>query len=431
MTVTDLRPAESWAEQQARAALVDAQTEALRAKTRAAREAADLAQRAKAAKAAAEIAQGEAEATAVREQAAAELAEKRRQRAEQDAQRAKVERSSRLWHRAALTLAVVCALVSLPLQILAFYSHRAPFLVLAPLVIEGVAWAMLAGAQAAIDEDRPSWHYRLLALLGALFAASVNFMHGSTAFGLATGLGGAFCSLAGPMVWDLHEHGRIAKREGRPTRRQRKEAARQQAEQAAAERQAAEQAAAAERAAEADRRQVEQDREQHWPDAWARAVALAAAYGEVRVSEPVWRRAWEDIYGAESGYTAEILAARNIATAAVRELGAQAASAAKREITPPVPPPAKAPEKRPQTRPGARVGSSAAMSAGARRAAAVTAREVEQDPAAAEDQREAARALYLAEAATGNVLSGAKLAARFGRGKTWGLDRIAEATAAA
>ncbi|PBC76166.1 hypothetical protein BX265_0869 [Streptomyces sp. TLI_235] len=313
MSVTELRPTGRTRPAAAKSAGKEAaEAEALRAKTQATKVAADIANQLKAAKAAAEIAAGEAKAQEIREEAANRQREAARQRAEAQAAREKADRSAAQWRSYAKTIAVICVIVSLPLQLMAFWSPRAPFLLAAPLVLEGLAWALLKGAEAAIDDHRPSWHYRALAGAVALFAATVNYLHGSAAFGLGTGLGGAFCSLAGPLVWDLHEHGRIRKRDGKVSRRQR----RAEAKRAAAE--AAEQKAAAERETE-ERAAVEQLRSVQWPQVWERAVALAAAVGELHPSEPTWKRAWDDTQGAPLGDTAESIAARVAARAAVKD----------------------------------------------------------------------------------------------------------------
>ncbi|GAA5014501.1 hypothetical protein [Kitasatospora paranensis] len=313
MSVTELRPTSRTRPAPPKSAGKEAaEAEALRAKTQATKAAADIANQLKAAKAAAEIAEGEAQAQEIREEAANRRREAERRRIEAQAAREKAERSAAQWRTWARTIAVICVVVSLPLQLMAFWSPRAPFLLAAPLVLEGLAWALLKGAEAAIDDHRPSWHYRALAGAVALFAATVNYLHGSAAFGLGTGLGGAFCSLAGPLVWDLHEHGRIRKRDGKVSRRQRRTEAKRLAAVAA------EQKATAEREAE-ERAAVEQLRSVQWPQVWERAVALAAAVGELHPSEPTWKRAWDDTQGATLGDTAESIAARVAAKAAVKD----------------------------------------------------------------------------------------------------------------
>jgi len=313
MSVTELRPTTTRSRASSKPGAKEAaEAEALRAKTETAKAAADLTNQVKAAKAAAEIAAGEAKAQEIRQEAADKQREAARQRAEAEEARAKAEQSAAQWRTYAKTIAVVCVLVSLPLQMMAFWSPKAPFLLAAPLVLEGLAWVLLKGAEAAIDDHRPSWHYRALAGAVAVFAAAVNFLHGSAAFGIGTGLGGAFCSLAGPLVWDLHEHGRIRKRDGRKTRRERREEARKAAAEVA-ERKVAEQRQADEREALATTRSVQ------WPGVWERAVALAAAVGELHPGEATWKRAWDDTQGAQLGDTAESIAARVAAKAAVKD----------------------------------------------------------------------------------------------------------------
>ncbi|MFB7618755.1 hypothetical protein [Kitasatospora sp. NPDC056181] len=330
MSVTELRPTSGRTRPPAKAASKEAaEAEALRAKTETAKAAADIANQVKAAKAAAEIAEGQAKAEEIRQQAADQRAETARRRAEAEAVRAKAQRSAEQWKKSAKAIAVTCVIVSLPLQLMAFWSPDAPFLLAAPLVLEGLAWALLKGAEAAIDENRPSWHYRALAGAVALFAATVNYLHGSTAFGLGTGLGGAFCSLAGPLVWDLHEHGRIRKRDGRKSRRERREEARKLAAEAA-EKQAAEQREADDREARDVSRSVQ------WPPVWERAVALAAALGELHPSDATWKRAWDDVEGATLGDTAQSIAARVAAKAAVKDAAKDPANQAEKVEKPQV-----------------------------------------------------------------------------------------------
>ncbi|MEU1419218.1 hypothetical protein [Kitasatospora sp. NPDC005751] len=312
MSVTELRPNGRSRPPAKSASKEAAEAEALRAKTEAARAAAEIGNQLKAAKAAAEIARGEAEAEEIRRQSAERAAETARRQAEAEAAREKARHSAEQWRRYAKAIAITCVIVSLPLQLMAFWSPDAPFLLAAPLVLEGLAWALLKGAEAAIDEARPSWHYRALAGAVALFAAAVNYMHGSAEFGLGTGLGGAFCSLAGPMVWDLHEHGRILKRDGRKSRRERREEARRLAAEVI-ERNAAEQREADDREAREVNRSVQ------WPQVWERAVALAAALGELHPSDATWKRAWDDVEGATLGDTAASIATRVAAKAAVKD----------------------------------------------------------------------------------------------------------------
>lgn len=296
MTVTELHPQESgetYLEGVARAAVVEAEAEALRIKNQAEAARQALAQAKADAKAQADIEAELAKAEDARRRREAE----RRAEAETAARALK---SAATWRKAAKAIALVCVVVSLPLQIGAFWDPHAPFLAAAPFVLEGVAWALLAGAQAAIDDGRASWHYRLGALLQALIAAGINYGHGSAAYGAATGIGGALCSVIGPVIWDLHEHGRIAKRDGRVPGRVRRAAA---------------------RAARAETRRVKAvngAREKRDKVVWERALDLAAALGETVPSEKTYRRAWDEIHGAEVGSTAGSIAARRAARRAVR-----------------------------------------------------------------------------------------------------------------
>lgn len=234
--------------------------------------------------------------------------------AEQEAR----EETAKSWKRAAIGFAVICALVALPVQMSAFYSPERPYLGGVPIVLEAGAWVVLKGAAAAVTDRRPHWHYRLIAWLIAAGAAAVNLGHGLTSFDTVTAIATAVASIAGPGVWDLHEHGRIRARDGKKTLRQRwaeSRAAVKQAEQEAAH--AAERAAAAEAEAKAATEAAERlaaDRAENFPRVWAHALRLAAALGETTVTETIWRRAHLDIEGTEPGDSVEIIRGRNVAT---------------------------------------------------------------------------------------------------------------------
>ncbi|MCD9196058.1 hypothetical protein [Streptomyces albireticuli] len=262
-----------------------------------------------------------AEANRRREEAD-RLAEKAREEAAQakqavDAEEARRAESATSWKRAALGFAIVCAVVALPVQMSAFYSPGAPWLLVAPLVLEGGAWVVLRGAAAAVDERRPHWHYRLIAWTLAFIAAGINFAHGLRAFDLATAAGTAFASLAGPGVWDLHEHGRIRVRDGKLTRAQRKEkrAAEKKAaaEKTAAETRAAEEKAAAEKTAKEAREALAKERAEKYPTEWEHALKLAAAIGQVEVTDAVWKRTWDELHAADPGVTVDVIRGRNAA----------------------------------------------------------------------------------------------------------------------
>jgi len=218
------------------------------------------------------------------------------------------------WRSYALNFYRVCAIVALPVQISAFYNPKAIWLMAAPLMLEGGAWVVLKGAAAAVANRQPSWHYRLIAWLLAFIAAGINLWHGLQAFDPATALGTAFASIAGPGVWDLREHGRIRKRDGVPTRRERKAAKRSAAAEAA--RKAAEEAKraaekeTAEKAAAAARQQLAEDRQREFPEVWKEAVKIAAALGKTPDEWAVWVRAYRNIEGTDPGESVESITAR-------------------------------------------------------------------------------------------------------------------------
>lgn len=228
----------------------------------------------------------------------------------------KVEAAEDSWRFFAIAFAVVCGVVALPVQMAAFWTEKAPWMISAPFMLEGAAWVVLRGAAAAVASHRPHWHFRLIAWLLAFVAAGVNLWHGLLAFDPATAIGTAVASIAGPGVWDLHEHGRIRKRDGVPTRRERK-AAEKEAERIASERaaeekrRAAEKAAADEAAAEKAKALTER-RKALFPKVWEYAEKLATDLGETDPNA-VWERAKLDIEGAPPGESAEVLRMRNAA----------------------------------------------------------------------------------------------------------------------
>lgn len=259
-----------------------------------------------------------AEADRKREEAERLREEARRAAQEQDqAEAAKaeaVETSSKRWRRVAMGFYGLCAAVALPVQMAAFYDPNAAYLLVAPVFIELIALVALVGAAAAVTAGRPQLHYRLVAWAGALTAATINIVHGLEAFDPATAFGTALASIAGPGMWDLHEHGRTRKRDGKVSRRQRRKLAKAERAEAKAkaaeeERRQADKKAAEEAAAEAARKLAAM-REGMFPDVWEHAVKLAAALGETAVTEAVWKRAHLDVRGAEPGEDADIIAGR-------------------------------------------------------------------------------------------------------------------------
>ncbi|MFG3660258.1 hypothetical protein [Streptomyces sp. NPDC047706] len=265
----------------------------------------------------AKIAEAEAkrEATERAARAAREVEDARRREEQQRA--AEVAQAEDRWRSYALGFYIVCAVVALPVQVAAFYNPSAIWLMAAPLMLEGGAWVVLKGAAAAVASHRPHWHYRLIAWLLAFIAAAINLWHGLHAFDPATAIGTAFASIAGPGVWDLHEHGRIRKRDGVLTRRERKaqeKAARDEARQKAAEekRRAAEKEAA-DKVAEEARQQLAAARAEAFPKVWEHALKIAAALGETTVTEAVWKRAHRDVEGADPSESADVIRMRNAA----------------------------------------------------------------------------------------------------------------------
>lgn len=252
--------------------------------------------------------------------AEARLAEKERiegESAEAEAaeKAAKREESARSWRTTAIGFSVACAAAALPVQLSAFYNPDRLYLLSVPFVIEGAAWAALKGAAAAVDDERPHWHYRLIAWVLAFVAAGINLGHGLTAFDTTTAVAAALASLAGPGMWDLHEHGRIRTRDGKPSWRQRRairkagEAASKEAVALRAKEEAAKEASDAK--AQEDAEQLAADREATFPEVWAHAIKLAAALGETTVTETIWRRAHRDIEGTDPGESVAIIRGRN------------------------------------------------------------------------------------------------------------------------
>ncbi|MFD3741059.1 hypothetical protein [Streptomyces sp. NPDC058629] len=323
-------------EQRARA---EAEAEALRIKAEGEAKAAEIKAAEEARKL--KLANDKAEARAIEEQAArsariaeserkraaAERAQQEDERAHQEQQQsvaaaeADVAKAATTWRTYAIAFYAVCAVVALPVQIAAFWDPNAWWLVIAPLMLEGAALVVTKGAAAAVAANRPHWHYRTVAWVFAFIAAGINLKHGLDAFDPATAFGTAFASLAGPGVWDLHEHGRIRRRDGVLTRRQRKaRAAAAKAElkqRAAEEKRKASEKEAAEKAARDAAETLANSRAEEFPEVWDEAEKIAAAVGEITVTQAVWVRAYRNIMGAEPGESIESITARRKAEARV------------------------------------------------------------------------------------------------------------------
>lgn len=299
---------------------------------------------------------------------AAEAAEAEKQAAQQQSKT--VEKAASRWRRYALSFYIVCAIVALPVQMSAFWSPDAPWLLIAPLMLEGGAWVVLKGAAAAVAAHRPHWHYRLIAWALAFIAAGINLTHGLHAFDAATAIGTAFASLAGPGVWDLHEHGRIRARDGMPTRAERREKRR-------AEKAAAKQRRAEEKAAEEAAEELAAAREAEFPEEWQRALALAAAVGETTPTEAVWERAWDELHAAKPGETVDAVRVRNAAArrmlnARNEEPGSDASKVKSSQRPDQMPRPQRGPARRPPVR---RAGDTPKYVSAAKKQAAITAKQ--------------------------------------------------------
>ncbi|WP_381801133.1 hypothetical protein [Streptomyces niveus] len=221
------------------------------------------------------------------------------------------------WRTYAIVFAVACGIVALPVQVAAFWNPEAWWLVAAPVMLEGGSWVVQRGAASAVANRRPLWHYRTIAWLLAFVAAGINLWHGWTAFDPATAIATAFASVAGPGVWDLHEHGRIRKRDGVLTRQERKtkerDAARAEAMRKLEERVEAERQAHREHAVRAAAEALDAARAQEFPEVHRHAKRLAADLGERTITESIWKRAKLDVDGALPGESAEVLRMRNAA----------------------------------------------------------------------------------------------------------------------
>jgi hypothetical protein len=291
---------------------------------------------------------------------------------------AKVTKSATIWRAAALSFAGACAVVALPVQMAAFYNPAAKWLLAAPIMLEGGAWVVLFGAAAAVAARRPHWHFRLIAWLLAFVAAGINLWHGIHAFDIATAAGTAFASLAGPGVWDLHEHGRIRKRDGRLSWRQARK--QRKAEEARAGREASREAARR-TAMDTITERLARQREEEFPQEWKYALRLAAATGETTVSDDIWDRTWDVLHAAKPGGTAADVRLRNVAAKRLAAAKSEAPGSTPFKVTSPqaasqMPPTRKPRIYNPPARPGKRTpGDTPKYVAAARKQAAITARE--------------------------------------------------------
>jgi chemotaxis protein histidine kinase CheA len=243
------------------------------------------------------------------------------QQAAEGAAAKEIEAADAKWRSYAIRFAIVCGIVSLPVQMSFFWNPKAPWMAAAPIMLEGAAWVVHRGARAAVASRRPVWHYRTIVWLLAFVAAGVNLYHGLHSFDPGTALATAFASIAGPGVWDLHEHGRIRKRDGALTRRERKaqeNADKAEAKQKAAEeKRRAEEKEAADKAAAEAAKELAERRAKLFPKVWDHAEKLATDLGETTVTEAIWEQAKLDVEGAPPGQSADVIRMRNAAEARV------------------------------------------------------------------------------------------------------------------
>jgi hypothetical protein len=407
-------PETSHAESWARAGIADAEAEAIRART-----AAEIEERRIKAQAEADAIRAKAAEEAERQRLAneraalrferekatelAKIAEANRKREAEDRAAAEerkeaeaaiqqqadaeqaIETATGRWRKVALAFYALCAGVALPVQMAAFYKPGAEYLLVAPVFIEVIALVALVGAAAAVSAGRPHWHYRLVAWGGALTAATINIVHGLEAFDAATAFGTALASVAGPGMWDLHEHGRIARRDGAQTWRQRRAAKKTARKEAAAraeeEAKAAAEKEAAREAADQQAQELAKQRAEYFPKVWQHAVKLAAATGETTVTEAVWKRAHNDIEGTDPAESVDIIRGRN--SAARRVIAARSEAPGERPVkvtnaqrASQMPPSSTRREYKPPARSGIRrAGDTQRYVGAARKQAAITARE--------------------------------------------------------
>jgi chemotaxis protein histidine kinase CheA len=257
--------------------------------------------------------------------AAESAAEKTRKDTEAEAEReadreAEQQRSESLWKWGARGIYAVGLLIAAPVQFLDFWDKKRPFLVAAPVLLEGLALVLACGAAWAVAHRRDVMPYRVGIMIGALIAATINMRGGMTnpAIGFNAGLIGAIASLGGPIVLMAYEHGIAQKVDGIPSYRERRATDKEKAAEAAArakakaDKKAAEDKAAAEKSeqqksAEAEQKRRDDDRREHHPEVWEVAEALRSARGVPSVTEQIWGDAWYRVTGSKVvGVTPEI-----------------------------------------------------------------------------------------------------------------------------
>ncbi|MFF3625407.1 hypothetical protein [Streptomyces sp. NPDC002467] len=245
---------------------------------------------------------------------------------------AEEQRSETTWKWAARGIYAAGMALAAPIQFLAFWDPERKFMVSAPILLEGLALALAAGAAWAVATRRDVLPFRIGIVIAAMIAAGINLWHGLTdeTIGLNAGIIGGIASLAGPCVLMAYEHGLAQKRDGIPSFRERRDAEkRAKAEQAEAARKAeekrlGEEQRAAERKAADEAKVAEQtrqdtDRQQHHPDVWAVAEMMRSAQGTAVVDTRIWAAAWKVVHGTDKpGETADTEALARAAAARVK-----------------------------------------------------------------------------------------------------------------
>ncbi|MFF4848770.1 hypothetical protein [Streptomyces sp. NPDC001194] len=257
------------------------------------------------AKSAAEAAKAEAAAIKAKRDADAEVEHAENRQKEE-------RRTEAVWKWAARGIYLTSLIIALPLQLRAFYSDDKPFMIAAPFLLEGLALVLAFGGAWAIAHRRDVMPYRIGIMVAAMIASAVNLWHGSVdeTIGLEAGIVGALASLGGPVVLMTYEHGVAQKRDGIPSMRERREAARaaeraareaavKAEEKAAADRAKAEEKAAAEQAAETEQKRKDDDRKQAHGKVWDVAEAMRSARGLPFVTDAIWSEAWYRVTGSK------------------------------------------------------------------------------------------------------------------------------------
>jgi hypothetical protein len=258
------------------------------------------------------------------------------------------QRSEALWKWGARGIYLVGLAIAAPVQFLDFWDPKRPFLVSAPILLEGLALVLAAGAAWAVAHRRDVAPYRVGIMLGAMIAATINLRGGLTnaAIGFNAGLIGAIASLGGPIVLMAYEHGIAQKADGIPSWRETRAAdkekdceaaakAKAKAERDEAARKAAADKEAQRAAAEAEQQRKDADRKGQHEDVWKVADALRSARGSATVTEQIWGEAWLLVTGSKHvGITPEIEALSRDAMARMKDAADSGKSQVESQMSP-------------------------------------------------------------------------------------------------